>query len=155
MYEYINIWAVYFVVCFMRSIVSLSFWSSVYYSECILCVYSHRHTNVILSFRQVSYHYQWFFGPDLGPKFGPSPNLNFLYIFPIQNFGKKIARYFFYGMLSCILFLHLTKLAFICCNIIKQWEFPKILVLSLIFPILRTPAPVPKYWKKNTDYLHV
>ena len=26
----------------------------------------------------------------------------------------------------------------------------KFLVLSLIFPILRAPAPVPKYWKKNT-----
>ena len=31
-------------------------------------------------------------------------------------------------------------------------KFPKILVLSLIFPILRAPVPVPKYREKNTDY---
>ena len=40
---------------------------------------------------------------------------NCLKNFPIQNFVKKNCKVFFYVMLSCILFLQLTELAFIYC----------------------------------------
>ena len=106
---------------------------------------------------QCQSRFHWNF-PKLSEKFHLPKFWIFFYWF--------VKLFFDYIMIVCSLFLQLREqylfvvihvhylktlnTLFSNCMIYWNDKFPKILVLSLIFPILRAPAPVPKFWKKTT-----